>query len=86
MQKQKEKEEAKEVGMRTGSDPIMLAAIGSIILAWYQYYVRGNKEHGLFIGLWPPTILALGNAVRIKEISEKVESKTANLLDRLTQS
>jgi hypothetical protein len=64
----------------------VLAAIGSVVLAWFQYYVRGNKEHGLFIGLWPPTMLAFSNSMRIKEINEKVESRTANLLDRLTQN
>lgn len=81
MAEQSEKTAMKEVGNRTGRDPIVLAAAGSVLLAWYQFYVRGNKEHGLFIGLWPPTLLAFSNAVRIKDISRKVESKTANLYD-----
>lgn len=86
MARQKEKEAAKEVGMRTGRDPVIMAAFGSVLLAWYQFYVRGNKEHGLFIGLWPPTLLAFSNAIRINNISRKVESKTANLIDWLTQN
>jgi hypothetical protein len=83
MVQQQEKETAKEVGMKTGRDPVVLAAAGSVLLAWYQYYVRGNKEHGLFIGLWPPTLLAFSNAVNIKKITHKLENKTETLLDRL---
>lgn len=86
MADQKEKEKVKEIGQRTGRDPIIMAAAVSVLLSWYQYYVRGNKVHGLFIGLWPPTLLAFSNAVRINNISRKVESKTANLIDWLRQS
>lgn len=82
MEKQREKGAAKEIGER-GYDPIILAAVGSVLLSWYQFYVRGNKEHGLFIGLWPPTLLAFSNAIRINDISEKVESKASRLFDRL---
>lgn len=83
MEKQKEKEAAKEIGKRTGFDPVILAAVGSVALSWYQFYVRGNKEYGMFIGLWPPTLLAFSNAIRINEISRKVESKATRLFDRL---
>jgi hypothetical protein len=71
--------------MQTGQDPIILAAAGSVLLAWFQYYVRGNKEHGLFIGLWPPTLLAFSNAIRISEISQKVEGSALGLIDRLME-
>lgn len=83
---QGKREAVKEVGTRTGRDPVIVAAIGSVALAWYQYYVRGNKEHGLFIGLWPPTLLAFSNAVRINDISRKVERKTTNVVERLLES
>lgn len=83
MEKQKETETAKEIGKKTGFDPVILAAVGSVALSWYQFYVRGNKAHGLFIGLWPPTLLAFSNAVRINEISEKIEGKATRLIDRL---
>lgn len=86
MADQQETEKAKEIGKRTGRDPVVIAAAASVVLAWYQYYIRGNKQHGLFIGLWPPTLLAFSNAIRINEISKKVESKTQNLIERLTQS
>lgn len=86
MAQQREKEAAKEVGRRTGRDPVVLAAMGSVLLAWYQFYIRGKKEHGLFIGLWPPTLLAFSNAIRINEISRKVESSVTGFFDRLMQS
>lgn len=84
MANQRQMEEAKEIGERTGRDPVIMAAVGSVLLAWFQYYVRGNKEHGMFIGLWPPTLLAFSNAIRINAIDEKVESSAVNLFDRLT--
>ena len=84
MASQRQIEEAKEIGERTGRDPVIMAAAGSVLLAWFQYYVRGNKEHGMFIGLWPPTLLAFSNAIRINAIDEKVESSAVNLFDRLT--
>lgn len=85
MPDQKEQEKAKEIGKRTGRDPIIMVAAGSVLLSWYQFYVRGNKQSGLFIGLWPPTLLAFSNAVRINNISRKVESKTESLVDWLTR-
>ena len=85
MADQQQIEEAKEIGKRTGRDPVIIAAMGSVLLAWYQYYVQGNKEHGMFIGLWPPTLLAFSNAVRINAINEKVESSAVDLFDRLTR-
>ena len=85
MAQERQKEAAKEIGKRTGRDPVILAALGSVFLAWYQFYVRGNKDHALFIGLWPPTLLAFSNAVRINDISRKVENSTTNLFDRFSQ-
>jgi len=85
MPEQREKKVAKEVGKRTGRDPVIVAAAGSVLLAWFQFYVRENREHGLFIGLWPPTLLAFSNAVRINAITEKLENRTSNLLDWLSQ-
>lgn len=85
MADQQDKAKAKEIGMQTGRDPAVLAAVGSVLLSWFQFYVRGNKTSGLFIGLWAPTLLSFSNAIRINNISRKVESKTENLVDWLTQ-
>jgi len=84
MAQRQEREAVEEIGKRTGRDPTVMLAAASVVLAWYQYYVRGNKEHGLFIGLWPPTILAFSNTMRLSKIASQVESKTASLVDWLT--
>jgi hypothetical protein len=84
MAEQSEKTAAKKVGRQAGRDPIVVAAAGSVLLAWYQYYVRGNREHGLFTGLWPPTMLAFSNAIRLNDLSQEAETKTANLYDWVT--
>jgi len=86
MAQQIDEDAAREVGKRTGRDPVLMAAVGSVLLSWYQYYVQGNKQHGVFIGLWAPTLLGFSNAIRIANISRKVESKTSNLVDWLTQN
>lgn len=35
--------------------------MASVLLAWHQFHFNGNKTRGLFIGLWPPTILAFAS-------------------------
>lgn len=85
MEHQSGEDVAEEVSARTGRNPVVLAAAGSVLLAWYQFYIVGNKERGLFIGLWPPTMLAFSNTIRINEISEKIEGRTSKLFDWLAQ-
>jgi hypothetical protein len=51
-----------------GLSPAVLASIGSVALALYFYYVRGDKQRGQFVGLWPVTILALASYFKLEEI------------------
>jgi hypothetical protein len=44
-------------------DPIAIAAIASVFLSLFTYYVRGNREQGIFMGLWAPTLLGLASYV-----------------------
>ena len=46
---------------RTSTDPAVVASAGAVVLSWYQFFVRGNKLTGLFVGLWAPTILAFAS-------------------------
>jgi hypothetical protein len=55
-----------EVGGRLS--PAVLAAVGSVGLALYYYYVRGDKQRGQFVGLWPTSILALAIYFKLDEI------------------
>lgn len=44
------------------SKGLYLGAAGlSFLLSVYLWFIVGNKEQGVFVGLWVPSILALGN-------------------------
>jgi hypothetical protein len=58
----------------TDLGPAALASIGSVALALYFYYVRGDKDRGQFIGLWPATILAFAAYLQLDELKELTES------------
>jgi hypothetical protein len=43
------------------SKGLFLVAAGlSFLLSVYLWFVVGNKEQGIFVGLWVPSILMLG--------------------------
>lgn len=57
-------------------DPLVLAAAASVGLSWYQFFIRGNRELGTFIGLWPPTLLAFASYFNQKRMEEKMTAST----------
>lgn len=61
--------EVDENGMGTAG----IAALGSVALALYFYYVRGEKQRGQFVGLWPATILGLAIYRRLGKLQAIVE-------------
>lgn len=63
-----------EVAERTSTDPWIVAAVASVLLSWYEFFVQGNREMGLFVGLWPPTFLAFASYFK--------QSRLSNTLDR----
>jgi hypothetical protein len=56
-----------------GLGTAVIASIGSVALALYFYYVRGDKQRGQFVGLWPTTILALASYFKLEEIRQSLE-------------
>ena len=42
----------------------MLSVVGS----WYVYFVSGNQDLGIFVGLWAPTLILAS-----KEIEEMMK-------------
>ena len=52
---------------RIGLIASMLSVLGSL----YLYFVSGDKELGIFVGLWAPTLI-----LATKEIQDWVESKS----------
>lgn len=57
----------------TARDPAIVAAAASVVLSWYSFFVQGNRELGLFIGLWPPTILAFASYFKQTRMADRVE-------------
>jgi len=57
-----------------GLSPAVLASVGSVALALYFYYVRGDKQRGQFVGLWPVTILSLASYFKLEEIKQTLAS------------
>jgi hypothetical protein len=58
--------------------PAALASMGSVVLALYFYYVRGDKQRGQFVGLWPSTILALATYLRLEQIKQTLDEYDDN--------
>jgi uncharacterized protein YjeT (DUF2065 family) len=63
-------EMADSVPMSVG-DPVATLAGGSVLYAWYKFYMKGDKEGGLFVGLWAPTLLTAANYLQQKDIIQK---------------
>ena len=69
-----------EMAQEVGSDamgPAVVASAASVALAWYYFFVKGDRQRGLFIGLWPPTILAFASYFN--------QRRMRNQLDAITQ-
>lgn len=57
----------------TGGDAALSAAGLSVLFALYEYYIRGNKHDGLFVGLWAPTILAFASYLKQRSMEKRLE-------------
>jgi hypothetical protein len=55
----------------------VIASVGSVALALYFYYVRGDKQRGQFVGLWPTTILAVASYFKLEEIRQRLDELDA---------
>ena len=60
-----------------GLGTAVIASIGSVALALYFYYVRGDKQRGQFVGLWPTTILAVASYFKLEEIRQELDELDA---------
>lgn len=79
MFQQEESETREEVEQMVDSmplsagDPVVAAAVGSVLYAWYQFYIKEDSEKGLFIGLWAPTLLAAAGYLQQRDMVRKVK-------------
>jgi len=58
----------------SGLGPAGLASIGSVALALYYYYVKGDEQRGQFVGLWPATILGFAAYLKLNR-QEREETR-----------
>ena len=56
--------------------PALPAAAASVGLSWYYFFVRGDRERGLFVGLWPPTILAFASYANQRRMRRQLDAIT----------
>lgn len=68
-----DEQQAGSAAKSAGKDPGMLAALGSVLLSLYLYYVEGNKLQGIFVGLWAPTFLAFANYLRRRDVDDRLD-------------
>ncbi|MCL9814247.1 hypothetical protein [Natranaeroarchaeum aerophilus] len=60
--------------MEAGADTALIASVVSVGLALYAYFARGDRELGIFVGLWAPTILTLSNHFKQRDIEQQLQS------------
>lgn len=66
-----QRQSAQTVG-QTGSDPWVMAAAGSVVLSLVTFFVARDRETGIFVGLWAPTILAFASYFNQREVEERL--------------
>ncbi|MFC4990139.1 MULTISPECIES: hypothetical protein [Saliphagus] len=66
----------REMGGEEMVGPAFLASVASVGLSWYYFFVRGDRERGLFVGLWPPTILAFASYMNQRRMRRQLEAIT----------
>lgn len=78
METQHKRQETKEATKGTAIDPIVLASGASVLLSWYFYFAKDDKERGLFVGLWPPTLMAFASYFRGARMEQMIERSLLN--------
>ncbi|ELY62257.1 hypothetical protein C493_00485 [Natronolimnohabitans innermongolicus JCM 12255] len=56
--------------------PAFIASAASVGLSLYYFFIRGERELGTFIGLWPPTILAFASYFNQRKMRRQLETIT----------
>jgi len=63
----------KDVAAEAGTDFALFASVASVLMSWYAFFVRGDRELGLFVGLWAPTILATANHFKQRQFEQRLK-------------
>lgn len=72
---------------QTSSNPLMMASAGSVVLSWFMFFVARDREMGLFVGLWAPTLLAFGSYFRQTRMHNTLNQAMGrgSIVDRVEQ-
>ncbi len=55
-----------------GADLLVVSAVVSVVLSLYVYFVRGEQRRGIFVGLWPSTIIALASYLKLRSVADRL--------------
>ena len=67
-------EEVAEGAFDPMAEPVVLAAAASVVFSWYLFYIKEDKVHGLFVGLWAPTLTSAGNYLKNLQVADKLNA------------
>lgn len=79
-------EQSREASKRTAIDPIVLGAGASVLLSWFYFFGQDEPEKGLFVGLWPPTLLAFASYFRQTRMHTMLEEQSTGLVHRVQKA
>lgn len=68
-------QEPEEIGEQA-MGPAFVASAASVGLSLYYFFLRGERQLGAFIGLWPPTILAFASYFNQRKMTKQLETLT----------
>ena len=79
--KQRFAEEERSTERRMDGDeqpigPAGIASVASVGLALYYYFLKGDRQRGLFVGLWAPTILSFASYLDGRKIRQQLDTLT----------
>ncbi|ELY38347.1 hypothetical protein [Natronorubrum tibetense] len=66
---------AEEVGEEL-MGPAAIASAASVGLSLYYFFIRGERQLGAFVGLWPPTILAFASYHNQRKMRNQLQTIT----------
>ena len=67
-----------EATAETGTDPAVIASAASVVLSWYYFFAQDDREMGIFVGLWPPTIMAFASYFNQTKMSDQLRRATGS--------
>lgn len=57
----------------SAGDPIVAAAVASVMYSWYQFYINNDSQTAMFVGLWAPTLLTAASYLQEKDLIRRLK-------------